>query len=224
MFFAGTPSFMLPRSLMHRSSETGIPAAPSSSTSNDKFLIRLGELECLLAGLIVIDDGSYRNFQHDIDALAPGLVRALAVTASLGLVLGVKAEMHERVVPLAGFHDDVAAFTAVTARRTAAGDELLPAKGHAAVAAVSGFHANFGFIDKHGNGRGSLVKGRCCRQVISGMTRQMTNGCRPTTKKKRPRSKRGTLDPALVRFHGRKCPPLQNPTSPRWAQPSQIFP
>jgi hypothetical protein len=54
----------------------------------------------------------------------------------------------ERVVALAGFHDDVAAAAAIAAGRTAARDELLAAEGHAAIAAVTGFHTNFGFVDE----------------------------------------------------------------------------
>jgi hypothetical protein len=46
-------------------------------------------------------------------------------------------------------HEDVAAAAAVAAGGTAAGDELFAAEGHAAVAAVAGFDANFGFIDEH---------------------------------------------------------------------------
>ena len=37
----------------------------------------------------------------------------------------------------------------VAAGGTAAGDELLPAKGHAAVATVAGLDANARFIDEH---------------------------------------------------------------------------
>jgi hypothetical protein len=52
-------------------------------------------------------------------------------------------------VPLAGFHYDVAAAASVAAGRSAALNKLLPAKRHAAVPAVAGFYANFGFVDEH---------------------------------------------------------------------------
>jgi hypothetical protein len=52
-------------------------------------------------------------------------------------------------VALAGFKDDAAAVTAITTGGSAAGNELFPAKGHAAITAVTGFDPNFGFIDKH---------------------------------------------------------------------------
>jgi len=72
------------------------------------------------------------------------------VLAALRLVLGVIAKMNERVVALARLHQHVAATAAVAARGPAAGHELLAAEGHAAVAAVAGFDANFGFVNKHG--------------------------------------------------------------------------
>ena len=69
--------------------------------------------------------------------------------ATLRLVLRIEAEMHQRVVPLAGFHDHVAALAAVPTRRPAAWDELLPPECHAAVSAIAGFHPNFGFVNEH---------------------------------------------------------------------------
>ena len=71
------------------------------------------------------------------------------MASALRLVFGIEAEVHQRVVALAGLHDDVAALAAVAARGAAARDELLPAEGHAAVAAVAGFDPDFGFVDEH---------------------------------------------------------------------------
>ena len=79
------------------------------------------------------------------------------MTPALGLVFGIETEMHERVVALAGFHDDVAAFAAIAAGGSAARDKLLPPKGKAAVAAVTSFYADCGFVNKHR--RWSLVIG-----------------------------------------------------------------
>jgi hypothetical protein len=52
-------------------------------------------------------------------------------------------------VALAGFHDHVAAFAAIAARWTAAGNKLLPTKGHAAIAAVTCLDPDFRLIDEH---------------------------------------------------------------------------
>jgi hypothetical protein len=57
--------------------------------------------------------------------------------------------MYQGVVALRRLHDDVPAAAAVTARRTAAGDELLTPESHAAIAAVAGLHSNSYFINKH---------------------------------------------------------------------------
>jgi len=58
--------------------------------------------------------------------------------------------MHQRVVTLAGFHDDVATVSAVAAGGTAAGHKLLAPEGHATVAAAAGLDSNFGFVNEHG--------------------------------------------------------------------------
>src|SRR6185437_907092 len=59
------------------------------------------------------------------------------------------AKMHQRVVPLAGFHNDIATASAVSARGTTAWNELFPTECHAAIAAIAGFYTNFGFVDEH---------------------------------------------------------------------------
>ena len=64
--------------------------------------------------------------------------------------------MHERIVPFARFHDDVATLAAIATRWPAPRDKLLPPERKAAVAAVPGLHSNCGLIDKHQ----SLVSGR----------------------------------------------------------------
>ena len=136
---------------MHRCGKASIAASSASSARNDEVLVGLGKLERLLAGFIVIDDRADGNFQNHVATLASGFVRAFAVAAAFSSVLGIEAEMHERVMALAGFHHDVAALAAVAAGRSAARNELLPAERHAAVAAVAGFDSNFRFIDEHGN-------------------------------------------------------------------------
>ena len=55
------------------------------------------------------------------------------MTAALGFVFRIEAEMHERIVALARFHDHVAALAAVAAGRTAARNELLPPEGQTAL-------------------------------------------------------------------------------------------
>jgi hypothetical protein len=54
---------------------------------------------------------------------------------------------------LAGDHGDVATPTAVAAAGTSARNELLAAKGHAAITAVACFYEDFYFVDEQGGNR-----------------------------------------------------------------------
>src|SRR5579859_4131031 len=149
MFFARPARLVLARCLMDRGRKAGVAAPAAPAAGNHEFLIGAGELEYLLAGLVVVDDGTDRNFQQHVAAVASGFVGAFAVASALRFVLGIETEMHQRVVALAGLHDDVATLAAVAARRSAARDELLAPEGHAAVSAVAGFDFDFGFVDEH---------------------------------------------------------------------------
>src|SRR3954464_2281046 len=143
---------------MDRGRETRIAPATPASASDHKALISAGEFKRLLAGLIVVHDRANGDLENYIDALAPGFVRTFAVPASLGGVLGIEAEMHERVVALAGLHDDVAALATIAARKPAARNVLPAAEGHTAVAAVAGFDSDLSVVDEHR--RSSLVVSR----------------------------------------------------------------
>ena len=68
---------------------------------------------------------------------------------ALCLVFGIEAEMDQRIVPFARFHDDIAAASAIAARGAAAGNKLLPPEGNAPVAAIPSLHPNSSLIDKH---------------------------------------------------------------------------
>ena len=95
-------------------------------------------------------------------SVATGPVAAFSVTAALGLVLRVEAEVEQRVVMLAGHEYHVAAAPAVAAAGTAPGNELLAPERKTAVAAVAGFDLDFNFVDEHGNGKPNYL--RCRRE------------------------------------------------------------
>lgn len=119
------------------------------------------------AGFGVVDDRADRNFEGDVHAFAPGLIRAFAVAAALSFVLGIETEMDERVVPFAGLHDDVATFAAIAPGRAAARHKLLAPEGNASVAAITGFHADCGFIDEQGKSpRGHRGTENCNRNPV----------------------------------------------------------
>src|SRR5277367_2650220 len=74
--------------------------------------------------------------------------------------------MYQRVVALAGFHDDVASIASIAARRAAVRFKCLPAEGHAAIAAVACLDPNFSLINEHKNRSKycHLHQSRCARQ------------------------------------------------------------
>jgi hypothetical protein len=71
---------------------------------------------------------------------------------ALPLVLRIKAKMDKGIVPLARFHDDIAAIATISSGRPTPGFKRLTPESDAPVAAVSGFNSNFCLIDKHKSG------------------------------------------------------------------------
>src|SRR5579862_3132365 len=158
MLFAGPSCLVLARRLVHRCGEASVAASAAPAAGNHKFLIGLGKLESLFSGLIVVHNRADRNLEQHVAAVASGFVGAFAVTPAVGLMLGIETEMHQRVVPFAGLHDDVSALAAVSAGGAAARNKFLAPEGHATVAAVTGFNLDFCFVDEHR--RRSLAKFR----------------------------------------------------------------
>src|SRR5260370_25163497 len=148
-FLSGLTRLILARRLVGAGGKVLVPASAAAAVRHDHALVGLGKIVDLLAGPFVIHDCSHGDFQHHAFAVATAAVGAFAGASALSFVFGIETEVDQRIVALARFHDHVAPATAVAARRAAARDELLPAKSHAAVAAVSGFDADYRFIDKH---------------------------------------------------------------------------
>jgi hypothetical protein len=71
------------------------------------------------------------------------------VASALCFVFGIEAEVYQRVVPFARFHDDIAAASAITARGAAAGHKLLPPESNAPVAPIPSLYTNPSLIDEH---------------------------------------------------------------------------
>src|SRR6185312_4827369 len=148
-FFTRKALLMLARGLMCTGGKVLVAAPAASTVRHDDSLIRPGKIMHLLARIFVVNNGSDWHFQHNALAVATGAVGAFSVTSTLGLVFRIKAEMHQRVMALAGFHDHVAAAAAIAAGGAAAGHELFPTKRHAAVAAIAGFDSDYCFVNKH---------------------------------------------------------------------------
>src|SRR5258708_28367433 len=136
MLFARTSGLVFARSLVHGGGETGIAASTASAASDYDALVGACEIKHFLVGVVVVDNRSYRNFEENILAFAPRLVRAFTVTSALGFVFRIKAKEHQRLAAFAGLHDDVSALTAVPTRGSPARNELLPPERHSAIHAV----------------------------------------------------------------------------------------
>src|ERR1700691_399404 len=152
-FFTGFAIFVFPRSLMPGPYEMGIAVAASTlaAASCQITLARLGQIEKLLVAIQIENNGADGNFEYQIIRGLAGAIGAFAMTAAAGFEFAIVTISQQGIVVRIGFDVDVAALAAISARRAAARDVLLPAKRDAAVAAVAGFDGDFCFIRKHGS-------------------------------------------------------------------------
>jgi hypothetical protein len=79
----------------------------------------------------------------------PRAVRPFAVAAARRPEFPVETVSQERVVVRCRFEDDAAARPAVPTGWPASRHELFSSEGNTTVAAISGFHVDFGFIYEH---------------------------------------------------------------------------
>src|SRR5262249_21733846 len=135
--------------LMGAGGKVLVAASAAATLGHYQTLIRLREVIQFLAGLLVVNNSADRHFEDDALAVAASAVGAFSMASALGGVFGIEAKVDQRVMAFAGFHDHVATASAVAAGRATTRDKLLPAEGHAAIAAAPCFHPNYGFIDKH---------------------------------------------------------------------------
>ena len=89
-----------------------------------------------------------RHFENDVRAVGAMAVFAHAGPAVLSHEMLLIAVVDQRVKTFDGFRDNIAAFAAVAAIRSAELDKLFAAKRHAAVTAVAGANIDFGFVEK----------------------------------------------------------------------------
>lgn len=162
---------MLGRRLVPRGGKAGIATPSTPSTSDNALVLGPGKIVKLFTGGLIVDDCPNRDRQNNVASVASFPVTPFAVASAFGRVLGVVAEVEQGVVMIARFENDVASATSVSARRTALGHELFPAKGQAAIAAIAGLDSNANFIDKHAapvrdglqdRARSGQKKGRQC--------------------------------------------------------------
>src|SRR5262245_26219922 len=111
---------------MGRRREPGITTAAAAPARDHIALPRFAQIHYLLAGRFVVHHRPDRHFDFDARAFGAGPIAALAVPASTCLVLGIEAELQQRVVLRTGVQNDIAATSAISPAGTAAWDVLLP--------------------------------------------------------------------------------------------------
>ena len=100
------------------------------------------------AGVGIADQCAHRHLQLDIVGTGAVAVGAVASFAVFGLVAFDKTVFHQRVGVFVGHRKHAAAAPAVAAVGAAARHEFFAAETDRAVAAASGRHFDFGFVDK----------------------------------------------------------------------------
>ena len=147
--FACAAKFVLAGGLVGGCREVLVAAASASTAGDDNGFVGASEVVDEFAGLVVVEEGADRNFVGGGFCGGAGHVGAETVATALGLVLGVEAEVDEGVVRERGGHEEVATMASVASGWASTRDEFFAPEGHATVAAVPGFYANFGFVNKH---------------------------------------------------------------------------
>src|SRR5260370_12200938 len=146
---ARPPWFMLRGRLMGGSGEAGIPAASPASASYEEAVAGRREVVQFFTGVGVIDDRAYRRQNIDRFAFMTGAIAAFAMPASLGLVLGIEAEVQQSVLVWTCDQENIAAAAAIAAAGSAARDKFFAAKSQAAVAAIACFDVDTAFVADH---------------------------------------------------------------------------
>ena len=147
--FALPAGFRFPRSLVSRGSKMLIAPSSPSALGGDDALIGPAEVMHQRARLIVIKHGAHRHLQNRVHAFPAAAIGSFAVPSAFRLMLRIEAKVNQRIVPFARLHDDVAAASAISARRTAPRNKLLPPEGNATIAPIPRLDANPSLINKH---------------------------------------------------------------------------
>ena len=113
----------------------------------------VGEVGQDFFGVGVADQRAHRHAQFDVVGTGAIAVGAVAFLAVFGLVAFHKTVFHQGVDVFVGHGKHAAAFAAVAAIGAAARNKFFAAETHGTIAAASGDHFDFGFVNKfHGFG------------------------------------------------------------------------
>ena len=121
--FAGTAFFVFARRLVPGTNEMriAVAAAAVAAFCGDPALAGFGEVEKLFAGVRVDNDGADGNFEDQVIRVGAVAFGTFAVAAATGFEFAIVAVAEKRVVMRIGFHDDVAAISAIAAGRSPRG-------------------------------------------------------------------------------------------------------
>jgi hypothetical protein len=123
---------LLPRRAVDRALEAHVAEAAVAALGDGDDLARYQQLEQLLAGLGVCDDGADRHLERDVVAGRAEHVRAHAVLAAPGLVPARITVVHERVEIGVGYGEHMPAAATIATVGAAEFLVLLVAEGDAA--------------------------------------------------------------------------------------------
>jgi hypothetical protein len=126
-----------------------IATSPATTLCHYQTLIRLRKIKKPLTARLVINNGADRDLEDDVLAIATCAVRALTVPSAITFVFRIEAEVDQRIVTLAGFHNNVTAAATIATGWPATRYKFFPAEGHTAVAAVACFDADNSFVYEH---------------------------------------------------------------------------
>ena len=167
-FFAGVALGVLSGNPVGRAFEVGVSLAAVAAFAKQELLAVLSQvgnglvldrLPRLLSG--PVDDRAHGNPDDCRSTTPPVLVFPFSMTAAPRSDERLEEKRDKIVGVVAGLQDNVSAFAAVAAVRTAMGDEFFAAEAAASVAAVPGLGVNANLVNKsHDAGRVLEIGGR----------------------------------------------------------------
>src|SRR5262245_37972229 len=146
---AGPAEVGAPRRLVGRGGEARVAPPAPRAADRQHALAGHGQVAQRLARVAVGDDGAQRDLQDQIGAAGAVAVRALAVSAALGMVVPPIVKIEEGRQLGSGLEPDTSAVPTVAAVGTTVRNELLATEADAAGASVAPLDEDIDLVDEH---------------------------------------------------------------------------
>ena len=130
-------------------SEDGIAPPAPPARGHQQAIPHVQEFTQVVAGVGIIYNRAWGHRNLAVGPLRALLFGTAPVQSPIGFEMNLVRERNQGVVMRAGNKIDIAAFAAITTRRSTPGDKLLAAKGDDAVAAIAGLHIDLCFVSEH---------------------------------------------------------------------------